>query len=377
MRIASICVCASAFSRFASTMPCRATLPILPSDNIGAIGCGSRSPSPLRSSVISAMPARTASEGDAICTGWAAARRLRQRDGAAVLRIGTVNQPHQLRAPAPIRPLMPKISPARTSNDTSRTTLPRVSLSTSAAGAPMLRTPRSIRSPSSRPTINVTISSLVRLAIASTCTSRRRAARRSLGDPRELFEPVRDVDERHAARLQPVDLLEQQIDFARGQHRGGFVEDQHAAVADQIARDFHHLLMADAELADQRVGIDRVEADLRHGVTRASRSLRRSIQPKLNAPIRGKRFRNRFSATDKVGSRFSSCITMRTPSASASVRLAGAIRRAAELHRAGGRVDQAADDLGQRALACAILARQRQHFAGASATTMSASTGSA
>jgi hypothetical protein len=54
------------------------------------------------------------------------------------------------------------------------------------------------------------------------------------------------------------------------------------------------------------------------------RSVRRSIQPKLKAPARGRRFRNRFSATDSVGSRFSSCITMRTPSASASVRLAGA-----------------------------------------------------
>lgn len=39
---------------------------------------------------------------------------------------------------------------------------------------------------------------------------------------------------------------------------------------------------------------------------------------------RGSRFRNRFSATVSVGSRFSSCITMRTPSASACVRLAGA-----------------------------------------------------
>ena len=43
---------------------------------------------------------------------------------------------------------------------------------------------------------------------------------------------------------------------------------------------------------------------------------------------RGRRFRNRFSATDSVGSRFSSCITIRTPSASACVRLAGAYARA-------------------------------------------------
>ncbi len=77
---------------------------------------------------------------------------------------------------------------------------------------------------------------------------------------------MRDVHQRHAARLEPLDLLEQQVHLASGQHRGGFVEDQHAAIADQIARDLDHLLMPDAQRAHQRIGVDRVEPDLRHGM---------------------------------------------------------------------------------------------------------------
>ncbi|MCY1174719.1 hypothetical protein D9M73_149300 [compost metagenome] len=44
------------------------------------------------------------------------------------------------------------------------------------------------------------------------------------------------------------------------------------------------------------------------------------IQPKRL----GRLSRNRFSATVSVGSRFSSCMTMRTPRRSASLRLPGA-----------------------------------------------------
>jgi hypothetical protein len=37
------------------------------------------------------------------------------------------------------------------------------------------------------------------------------------------------------------------------------------AIADQVAGDLDHLLMADTQLADRSVRVDRIEADLRHG----------------------------------------------------------------------------------------------------------------
>jgi hypothetical protein len=41
------------------------------------------------------------------------------------------------------------------------------------------------------------------------------------------------------------------------------------------------------------------------------------------------------------------------------------IRLAAQAHRAGGRVDEPAENFRQRTLACAVLAGQRQYFTGA------------
>ena len=54
----------------------------------------------------------------------------------------------------------------------------------------------------------------------------------------------------------------EQIHFTRGQHGRGFVENQHAAIANQIPRDLDHLLMPDAQFAHERIGIDRVQSDL-------------------------------------------------------------------------------------------------------------------
>ncbi|MNT79482.1 hypothetical protein D3C72_2188170 [compost metagenome] len=63
--------------------------------------------------------------------------------------------------PAPIKPEIPKISPLRTSNDTSRTLPERLRPLTVKAGAPIVRGPRSMCSPSSRPTIRLTSCSLL------------------------------------------------------------------------------------------------------------------------------------------------------------------------------------------------------------------------
>ncbi|MGF6842381.1 hypothetical protein QF001_006276 [Paraburkholderia youngii] len=183
------------------------------------------------------------------------------------------------------------------------------------------------------------------------------------GHPRQLFEPMRDIDEPDAARLQPPDLLEQQIDLARGQHRGRLVEYQHAAVADQVAGDLDHLLMTDTEFADQRVGIDRVEPDLRHRLAR--------VLPQLAAidPAEAERARARQPVQEQVlGDRQGRQQIQLLHHHAHAERLGlgaarGRVPRAGELHRARARLDQPADDLRQRALARAVLAGQCQYLA--------------
>ncbi len=166
-------------------------------------------------------------------------------------------------------------------------------------------------------------------------------------DAPQFFKPVRDIDQRDAARLQPRDLLEQQIDFARGGHCGGFVENQHAAVADQIPRDLHHLLMTDAQTADERIRIDRVQPDLRHRVARvfreplavdpAERLVRQAVQEQILRHRQGRQqvqllHHHAHAVRFGVG---------------AAVRRVGF---AGEHHGAGGRIDETTDYFRQRAL---------------------------
>ena len=86
----------------------------------------------------------------------------------------------------------------------------------------------------------------------------------AVGHLLQLVEPMRDVDDRDAARLQQLDLAEQVGDLARREGRGGLVQDQQAALADQAARDLHHLLVADAQRADGQARVDVLQADQRH-----------------------------------------------------------------------------------------------------------------
>ncbi|MNI65604.1 hypothetical protein D3C73_1211180 [compost metagenome] len=131
---------------------------MLPSAMFALIDCVSSRPSPLRSSVIRAMPYPTASTGERIFTTCAGEPRATVPLSAASA--PKINRSNSVR-PAPINPEIPKISPARTSKDTSRTLSARVSPLTVNAAAPMSRGPMSRCSPSSRPTISVTSCSLL------------------------------------------------------------------------------------------------------------------------------------------------------------------------------------------------------------------------
>ncbi|MNG86557.1 hypothetical protein D3C79_453390 [compost metagenome] len=87
----------------------------------------------------------------------------------------------------------------------------------------------------------------------------------ALGHALQLLQPMGDIDDGDAAPPQALDLGEQQLHLARGEHGRGFVEDQHMAVTDQVAGYFHHLLMADSQLPHRCIRIDGVQADLGHG----------------------------------------------------------------------------------------------------------------
>ncbi len=82
----------------------------------------------------------------------------------------------------------------------------------------------------------------------------------------QFFEAMGNVDDRDATSLQPRDLLEQHFDLTRGQHCRRLVENQHVAVASEVTGDLNHLLMPDAQIANQRVRVNRVQPNLGHGL---------------------------------------------------------------------------------------------------------------
>ena len=181
----------------------------------------------------------------------------------------------------------------------------------------------------------------------------------ALRDLGQFFEAMGNVDDRHAAFAQAQDLREQHVDLARGEHRGGFVEDQHPAVADQVAGDLDHLLMTDAQVAHQGVRVDGVEAHLGHGLagllTQAP-----TIDP---ATATGQIVKEQVFRHGQRRQQVEFLHDHAHPATLGGGTAAGQPGLALELHLAGGWRFQAADYLRQGALARAVLAGQGQHFA--------------
>ena len=78
-----------------------------------------------------------------------------------------------------------------------------------------------------------------------------------VADPYQLLEPVRDVDDRHALRLEIRDHAKQDLDFGRAQRGGRLVHDENADVLRHGFRDFDQLLLADHQILDPSARIDR------------------------------------------------------------------------------------------------------------------------
>jgi hypothetical protein len=86
-----------------------------------------------------------------------------------------------------------------------------------------------------------------------------------VADVRELVELVGDVDEADAPFLQVGDDPEEHRGLVRGERRRGFVEDEDAGVGGHGPGDLDQLLLADAQVGDERGGGDlEVEAG-QHG----------------------------------------------------------------------------------------------------------------
>ena len=77
--------------------------------------------------------------------------------------------------------------------------------------------------------------------------------RHPVDDRGHLVEPVRDVEDAHAAALQLVDHLEQLAGFRLGERRGGLVHDQQLGIERQGLGDLDHLPLRDRQRAHDGV----------------------------------------------------------------------------------------------------------------------------
>ncbi|MCY1429840.1 hypothetical protein D9M71_457720 [compost metagenome] len=172
-----------------------------------------------------------------------------------------------------------------------------------------------------------------------------------------------DVDDGHATLAQALDLGEQQLHLAGGEHRRGLIKNQYMTIADQVAGDLDHLLMADAQLADRGIRVDGVQADLGHGRHRQlAQAL--AIDP-AGAPgqIVEKQVLGHGQGRQQVELLHDHAHAQPLGGSAA----ARQIRLALIEHVPGGGHFEAADDLRQGALARPVFAGQGQHFTPAQA----------
>ena len=78
----------------------------------------------------------------------------------------------------------------------------------------------------------------------------------AIANRRDFLEPVRDVDDGDAGRLERPDAIEEPLDLPVGQRRRRFVHDEDARVLRERLGDLHHLLLRDAELVDERARVE-------------------------------------------------------------------------------------------------------------------------
>ncbi len=181
---------------------------------------------------------------------------------------------------------------------------------------------------------------------------------REIGDLEGLLEVMGDIDDRYAARLEVPDDLEQHLDLGGAQRRGRLVHDEDAGVHGERAGDLDDLLLAEPQVLDQRHRVD-VLLEFGHqgagltGLLGVVDAGRRAQLPAHEDVV----------AHAEVGCEAQLLVDDRD---AAVPRIGGRRERdgaAVELDEAGGRLDDAGQDLHQRRLAGAVLAEQRGDLA--------------
>ncbi len=100
----------------------------------------------------------------------------------------------------------------------------------------------------------------------------------AVGNRFDFGETVRDVEQRHALRLQVGERAKQRVHFVRRQDRGRLVEDDHPVRHQECAGDLDHLPLGDRQPPDEGVGRGRA-AERREALGRDP-SHRRAIKKK-------------------------------------------------------------------------------------------------
>ena len=98
-----------------------------------------------------------------------------------------------------------------------------------------------------------------------------------------LVQLVRDEDDRQALALELAQVGEQLVDLLRHEHGGRLVQDQDPGAAVEDLEDLHPLPVADAQVLDQRVGVDAEAVARRRSRGSCCRAAPKSSRP----PLRG------------------------------------------------------------------------------------------
>ena len=168
----------------------------------------------------------------------------------------------------------------------------------------------------------------------------------------ELVELVRDVDDRDAARLEVADDAEEALDLRwLSAEVGSSMMSTRTSLGERLG-DLHDLLLAEAQVADELVGVD-VLLESRQQLDRLALPLRPAVDghglAPPPAPGRGCR------ATVRLGQRLSSWKMIPMPWRVASVMSAQDDGLPIDQDAAAGRLLDAREDLHQRGLARAVL----------------------
>ncbi len=159
------------------------------------------------------------------------------------------------------------------------------------AGRPRVAVPRLLgarrSSSSSRPTISRMSPAASSSAVGPSPTRAAVAEHRdAVGELEHLVDPVRDEDRRRRRRRGSVRTRrEERLHLVVGERAGRLVEDQHARVDRERARDLDHLLQVGPQPADGQRRVERRAEPLERGARRLASSRQSISRPRSRHPV--------------------------------------------------------------------------------------------